>query len=82
MQHPITAQTMRVTLARDFDYLKAGDVYRATPCYQRSGKRKGQLSYVRFDRDDESCGTFLQPYQWRMLQAGQAGATITPYREA
>lgn len=82
MQHPITKATMRVTLATAFDYLSAGEVYRATPCLHRSGKRKGQLSYVRFDRDDESCGTFLQPYQWRMLQAGHAGATITPYREA
>ena len=73
---------MRVTLARPFDYLSAGEVYRATPCYTRSGKSKGRLEMVRFDRDDESSGTYLQPYQWRMLLAAD-WASVAPYgREA
>lgn len=82
MQHAITKETMRVTLARPFDYLAAGETYRATPSVYRSGKRKGQISHVRFDRDDESCGTFIQPYQWRMMLAAD-WASVTPYgREA
>ena len=68
MQHPITKDTIRFTLTERFDYLKAGEVYRGTPYRSSKG--------ARIDRDDESAGTSLRGYQWRMLLAGTAGFTI------
>lgn len=69
MKHPITPATRRLTIEQPFDYLSPGVVYRATP----------DRDYVRIDRDDESSGTFIRPWQWERLKAGEAGAMILPY---
>lgn len=58
MQHPITANTMLVTVSEPFDYLSPGITYLATP--SKSGRE------VRFDREDGSSGTTLRGYMWRM----------------
>ncbi|MBX9813355.1 MAG: hypothetical protein K2X76_01485 [Sphingomonas sp.] len=79
MQHPITKETYRVTLAADYDYLKAGVTYRATPVRRRSGRDKGKIVEVRFDQDDESAGTTLRPSQWAQLQRLET-ASIELYR--
>lgn len=78
MEHPITKDTQRVVLTRDFDYLTAGVIYRATPSFYRSGSKKGRMASVRIDRDDQSSGTFITPYQWVMLRR-EDGAIVTPY---
>jgi hypothetical protein len=50
---------------------------------QRTGKAKGKILSVRFDREDEMSGTTLRPWQWARLVNG-AGAIIAahPAREA
>lgn len=76
MQHPITKETVRLTLSADYDYLTAGETYLATPSRPRSGKRRGVITYWRIDRTDETSGTFLCPFQWQqMLSLGIAAVT-------
>ena len=75
MQHPITSQTVRFTIAAPFDCLKPGIGYRATPY------RDGSGWCWRIDREDETSGTStsgtsgtsLQNWQMIQLLAGAAG---------
>lgn len=79
MQHPIIkGQTFKVTLPVDFDYLTGGQTYLATLRFHgKRTKRAGRLESVRFDRLDESAGTFLRSFQWMQLQA-IPGVEIVP----